>query len=58
MKSKNRCTLLFSMNFQKESHRRKIRLMESIAKCRHLKSDIERDYAAGVYLSEEGPGQI
>jgi hypothetical protein len=32
--------------------RRKIRLMESNAKCCHLKKLIQRDCAAGVYLSE------
>ncbi len=28
--------------------RRKIRLIENNAKCRHLKSDLERDFAAGA----------
>jgi hypothetical protein len=32
--------------------RRKIRLIESNAKCRNLKSDLDRHFAAGVYLSE------
>ncbi len=32
--------------------RRKIRLIEVNAKCRHLKNDLERDYAAVVYLSK------
>jgi hypothetical protein len=34
------------------SVRRKIRLKEGNAKCRHLKNDLKRDFAAGVYLSE------
>jgi hypothetical protein len=34
------------------SDRRKIRLIEGYAKCRHLKIDLYKDFAAGVYLSE------
>ncbi len=34
-------------------NRRKIRLIVSNAKCRHLNEiDLKRDFAAGVYLSE------
>jgi hypothetical protein len=31
---------------------RKIRRIESNSKCRHQKSDLEGDFAAGIYLSE------
>jgi hypothetical protein len=34
---------------------RKIRLIEGNAKCRHLKSDLERDFAAALYLPEPPP---
>jgi hypothetical protein len=34
---------------------RKIRLIESNAKCRHLKSDLESDFAAAFYLTEPPP---
>jgi hypothetical protein len=33
--------------------RRKIRLKEGNAKCRSVKINLYRDYAAGVYLSED-----
>ncbi len=33
-------------------NRRKIRMIESSAKCRHQKTDLLRDFAASVYLSE------
>jgi hypothetical protein len=32
--------------------RRKVRQRESNEKCRHQKIDLERDFVAGVYLSE------
>jgi hypothetical protein len=32
--------------------RRKIRLIESNAKCRYLKIDLNREFAAGVFLFE------
>ncbi len=34
----------------KTQYRRKIRLIEGSAKCRHPKSDLERDFAAALYL--------
>ncbi len=37
---------------QRVSPYKDYRLIESNAKCRHLKSDLERDFAAGMYLSE------
>jgi hypothetical protein len=36
----------------KSGDHRRIRLIESNAKCRHLKSDLKRNFAAGFYLSE------
>jgi hypothetical protein len=33
-------------------HRKKIRLIEGNAKCCHLKINLKRDCAAGVYMSE------
>jgi hypothetical protein len=37
------------------SYPRKIRLIEDNAKCRHLKSDLERSFVASLYLSYPPP---
>ncbi len=41
------------VNGEEAGNRKKIRLREGNAKCRHLKTiDLQKDIMAGVYLSE------
>jgi hypothetical protein len=40
------------LNSTDPADRRKIRLIEDYAKCRHLKNDLERGFAAAISLSE------